>query len=168
MHSRRFVLYALLLSIGLLSGCDGVKSGTIVKGRLLNNGAAFAPPMPANLPPGPQPPPGVKNTGADYHLIYRPVIMFNGPGGSFSSPIAADGTFTLNGEGKGIPSGQYTVSVSAKPPAIDPFGGKLSGGSKFQVMVPNQAEVDLPVEVGGFVVPVDTTTVVPGAPPSGS
>lgn len=159
--SARLITTVLLLALGcsVLTGCNPSKQTTIVKGKLVANGAPYAPPMPAIAAQMPKPPPGV--VGPDQTAQYRPLVTINSATHSSRAIVAADGTFELKGEeGKGIPPGEYTVTItSAPPPATDPFGGKLGKESPFKISVKEGAGASISIdafEVGPFLTDAPT------------
>jgi hypothetical protein len=161
--SARLLTMGLVLALGCLvaTGCNQGKQTTIVKGKLVAGGASFSPPLPAMASQLPKPPPGV--VGPDQTAQYRPRLTINSSGHSSQAIIAADGTFELKGEqGKGVPPGEYTVSITGAPiPAIDPFAGKLSGQSPFKITVAPGAGATVTLE------PFDVGPYLTEAPPPG-
>jgi hypothetical protein len=141
----------------ILNGCNQSKPGTIVKGSLVANGAAWNPPIPAQAGMYAQalkPPPGVK--APDHSAQYRPRVNISTATFSSTAIVAADGTFEFRGDdGKGIPPGEYSVTITgAPPPSTDPFGGKLAGKSPFTISVPATAGANMTAaafDVGPFV-----------------
>ncbi|MFO0926705.1 MAG: hypothetical protein U0736_06645 [Gemmataceae bacterium] len=88
MITRRSLLLVVTLTLGLLAA--GCGKGTAVTGKLVSKG-------------GP-PPPGFKYT-----------VVLTGPAGSYSSEVAADGQFTVQGPHGGVDKGTYEVSVVIYP-----------------------------------------------------
>jgi hypothetical protein len=140
MNRSPHVECTLVLVFSLLLGCGGglpVEQGVIVKGKVLQDGQPLNVGGGADMPPGMEEEPPfemalVPEGGGEAHLR----------GMYYGEYSASDGTVVFTGPGKGIPPGNYVLTVtgtdSMPGDALgDPFQGKfLVETSPFTVIVP--------------------------------
>jgi hypothetical protein len=135
LRSVLLILACVPLALSL-AGCGGVKK-VKAHGKLLNKGQPLTPPSP--LPPGD---PGIR-------LTFYPTDAGQGTEPQ-QAPVAADGTFQLNGnDQKGVVPGKYRVAVATgafgQP---DKFGGKFGENNSpiYREVTGNTEEIVIDVD----------------------
>jgi hypothetical protein len=110
----------------ILSGCGGIggEKLVVIRGRVVENGQ----PIKAGGPYGGAP---------RVEVTFYPVDAsgnLDSAKQSWSATVQADGTFVVDGVGKGIPAGRYKVGLRGEPPSgqYDPRAPKAAGGDIFE------------------------------------
>ncbi len=119
------VFIAISLAGGLLTGISGCGVGgeklVVIRGRVVENG------QPLRLEYG----------GPRVELSFHPVDAAGNPVPdkmSYSCSVQQDGTFVMDGIGKGIPAGRYKIAVRGEPGSsqYDPRAPKAVGGDIYE------------------------------------
>ena len=115
-----------LLCLWMVTGCGGIggEKLVVIRGRVLENGQ----PIKAGGPYGGAP---------SVEVTFYPVDAsgnLDSNRQTWSATVEADGTFVVDGIGKGIPAGRYKVGLRGEPPSgqYDPRAQKAAGGDIFE------------------------------------
>ncbi len=131
MKRRWLLAFTALAVIGLLAvgtGCGGIggEKLVVIRGKVVENGQ----PVKAG---------GVyEEGGMRIEVTFYPVDAAGNVDQarqSWSCSVQSDGTFVMDGAGKGIPAGRYKVGLRAQPGSsgqYDPRAQKATGGDLFE------------------------------------
>jgi len=129
MKSQVWVVALVSLSVACLwvfSGCGGIGGErlVVIRGRVVENGQ----PIKAGGPYG-----GAPRVEVTFYPIDEAGNLDN-KRQTWSATVQADGTFVVDGVGKGIPAGRYKVGLRGEPPSgqYDPRAPKAAGGDIFE------------------------------------